>query len=514
MARLCATVLLMSLVESILAANCSIPPVYVDIHKRVVNGTDAFPYGSFIGVGNPFQNQSIWPSLRRNETSFASSEFCSNSNLTNCMGSTGGNVKYNLSTSFKEDAHYSSKDSQDIASQSVKGTDDIHLYTHWFLTDSAFQTLADDAPVEFANAGDTDPGIVGMGSSSTILERLLQLNLIAAKTYSLYIGTGMERAGGVVNGSNTFGGYDAGRFKNPVHTYKMDLANSDYLPVTVTDITIDDPSNSDFKNKSIMDNGKSFEARITTDRYPMLFPSGVTKNFAHLLSAKSSDYSDNSLRLDKPFKGTMTIHIGDFKIKLPSSIVSNATNISPVQENDDDNYDGPFYLSTAFLTQVYLMLDFESSQFHLAEAYQKNNYVIPTTFCPGTIPVPHNYNSGSAFLKQGLIGAVVGGVIGGSAILTALTMWFMFWRRNQYAKDQEKRWAAEDSAASSMFDDKKDIEMETLTPRSKQSLWGARQATPKKVFKLPFDDHEAEDDGWENTDTHYGGRGINRGDDI
>lgn len=323
----------------------------------------------------------------------------------------------------------------------------------------------------------------------------------------------MERAGGVVNGSNTFGGYDAGRFKNPVHTYKMDLANPDYLPVTVTDITIDDPGNFDTNNKSIMDKGKSFEARMTTDQYPMLFPSGVTKNFANLLSAKSSDYPDKSLRLDSPFNGTMTIHISDFKITLPPSIVSNITNISPVQENNNDDYDGPFYLSTAFLTQVYLMLDFESSQFHLAEAVQKNNYVIPTTFCPGTVPVPHNYKSGPAFLKQGLIGAVIGGVIGGSAILTALTMWFMFWRRNKYAKDQEKRWAAEDAAASSGFDDKKNIEMETLTPRSKKKFWGARQATPQKVYKLPCDDHE-EEDGWENADTHYGGRGINRGDDI
>jgi hypothetical protein len=99
MTRLCATLLFASLVESILAANCSIAPIYVDIHKRVVDGSNVEQYGSFIGVGNPFQNQSIWPSLRRNETSFASAVFCSNSNLTNCLDSTGGNVDYNASTS-------------------------------------------------------------------------------------------------------------------------------------------------------------------------------------------------------------------------------------------------------------------------------------------------------------------------------------------------------------------------------------------------------------------------------
>lgn len=102
MAKLCAAVLLVSLVQSILAANCSITPIYVDIHKRVVHGSEVEQYGSFIGVSNPFQNQSLWPSLQRNETSFASASFCSNSNLTNCLEATGGNVDYNSSTSYAE----------------------------------------------------------------------------------------------------------------------------------------------------------------------------------------------------------------------------------------------------------------------------------------------------------------------------------------------------------------------------------------------------------------------------
>jgi hypothetical protein len=336
----------------------------------------------------------------------------------------------------------------------------------------------------------------------------VQLSLIAAKTYSLYIGAGMDRAGGVINGSNVFGGYDAGRFKTPVHTYQMDLKNPDYLPVTVTDITIEDPSDPNMKNKSILDNGKPFLARITTNQYPMLLPSRVTQNFANLLSAISSDYPDKSLRLNDPFNGTMTIHMDDFKVTLPPTIISNITNITPIQENTDDNYEGPFYLSTAFLTQVYLMLDFETSQFYLAEAVQENNYVIPTVFCPNTIPVPHTYSHGSAFLRNGLIGAVIGGVIGGSAILTALTMWFIMWRRNRYDKDQEKRWAAESTVISGGFGGKKDIELETLTSSSKRRFWGARQATPQKVYKLPSDD------GWEDADTHYGGRGMRSWDDI
>lgn len=88
--RLCITCLLV-LTEVVSAFNCSIPPIYVDIHKRIVHGTDVFQYGSFIGVGTPAQNQSLWPSLRQNETSVAHVDYCENSNLQNCERSTRGN---------------------------------------------------------------------------------------------------------------------------------------------------------------------------------------------------------------------------------------------------------------------------------------------------------------------------------------------------------------------------------------------------------------------------------------
>lgn len=102
MAKLgCSVLLLASLLESVLAANCSVPPIYVDIHKRAVtHGTELEQYGSFIGVGSPFQNQSLWPSLRRNETSFAALSFCAHSNLTDCVNSDGGAVDFNASTSY------------------------------------------------------------------------------------------------------------------------------------------------------------------------------------------------------------------------------------------------------------------------------------------------------------------------------------------------------------------------------------------------------------------------------
>lgn len=82
------TVLLV--VPPAIAFNCSIPPIYVDIHKRAVHGTDVFQYGSFIGVGSPAQNQSLWPSLSQNETSVAYVDYCDHSTLLDCRDSTRG----------------------------------------------------------------------------------------------------------------------------------------------------------------------------------------------------------------------------------------------------------------------------------------------------------------------------------------------------------------------------------------------------------------------------------------
>ena len=86
------------LFDVVFAFNCTIPPIYVDIHKRLVQGTDVFQYGTFTGVGSPAQNQSLFPSLRHNETSVASVKFCDNSTLPNCRSATDGNFDVSQSS--------------------------------------------------------------------------------------------------------------------------------------------------------------------------------------------------------------------------------------------------------------------------------------------------------------------------------------------------------------------------------------------------------------------------------
>ena len=95
------------LAQSSVAFNCSIPAIYVDIHKRVTHNTDNFQYGSFIGVGTPAQNHSLWPSLSRNQTSFGAGTFCDgNSTLEDCRRSTGGFFNSRDSTTYVYTTHH------------------------------------------------------------------------------------------------------------------------------------------------------------------------------------------------------------------------------------------------------------------------------------------------------------------------------------------------------------------------------------------------------------------------
>ena len=73
---------------------CGSSPIYVDVHKRAVNGTNEFVYGSFIGIGDPRQNQSLWPSIVHNETYFTANDFCDGIDPTMCNATITGGIQF------------------------------------------------------------------------------------------------------------------------------------------------------------------------------------------------------------------------------------------------------------------------------------------------------------------------------------------------------------------------------------------------------------------------------------
>ncbi|KAF2125550.1 acid protease [Dothidotthia symphoricarpi CBS 119687] len=427
--------------QSTVAFNCSKKPIYVDIHKRAVEDSSVFQYGSFIGVGTPAQNHSLWPSLAQNHTSFASHAYCGdNSTLRNCEKSTGGFFSHEDSTSYEDLANFQSLDkSTESSLEGFFGQDTLRLYTHYFETDGASQTLVENSTIEVAEQGSIVPGRVGVGSSSTLLRDLEARDIIAGKTYSLYIGHGYERAGGVINGSNVFGGYDSGRFTGTPHQYAMNTANPNPMSVNIKDIlltTTHSNTNISLFDPSVFPAMKSrpstFEAQLTTEQFPLSLPYQITQNFiSHLSAQEDNTWGDASLKLPSPFQGTLSIVLDDgYTITLPQEVLTNASNITPIQQRDAKST-APFLLGSAFLAQIYLMADYEAHTFFLADAVQTNNAVMPVTFCPRTTPAAYQRPSRNDWLQQGLVGAVLGGVFGGIFLLAVAYCGYVAWMRRQ-----------------------------------------------------------------------------------
>ena len=333
--------------------------------------------------------------------------------------------------SFVESENFKSLDQASTDFRGFYGQETLRLYTHFFETDGASQTLVENSTIEVAEEGSITPSRVGMGSSSTLLRDLAARDMIAGKTYSLYIGQGFDRAGGSVNGSNVFGGYDSGRFTGVPHKYPMNIANVNPMNVRIKDIVITDSK--DNANVSLFDNTvftdmksrpEDFEAQITTEQFPISLPYQITQNLiARLGAEKDNRWGDNSLKLKNAFNGTLSIVLEDgFTVTLPPEVLMNASNITPIQDRDEKSTD-PFYLGTAFLGQVYLMADYETNNFFLAPAVQKNNMVMPVPFCPKSTPEAYERPNQSQWQRQGLIGAVVGIGFGWAARMLLVWIW-------------------------------------------------------------------------------------------
>ncbi|KAI9757522.1 MAG: hypothetical protein M4579_003435 [Chaenotheca gracillima] len=412
-----------------LSFNCSVTPIYVDIHTRAVHNVESFEWGSFVGFGSPSQNMSLPVSLSNNETSVAEDGFCQHSKLSQCQNSTGGFLETRLSTTWKSTPDYRSTDSDDQSSRSAFfGTDKLHVYTHFFEVDPASQTVVDDFPVKVVSAGDSNPGWLGLGLGSTLLDKLYTNGLISSRSFSFYVGTSQARAGGQINGSVTLGGYDASRFTGTVHNYSISGNSRNPFQVRVSDIIIDGvdgkPSNISLLDKNrfsnISEDAAGFDAEISSEQWPLSLPYEVTQNFKELLNAESSDAPDGSLRLKSPFNGTMSIILSDgFKVSIPAELLYNTSGLTAVADRPRQS-NASIALSSAWLSQVYLMADYEAHAFHLAQAVLEAPFISMRTTCPKIVPLPYQDPPRSGFSKFGLVGAIVGGVIGFLALCTAL----------------------------------------------------------------------------------------------
>lgn len=329
-----------------------------------------------------------------------------------------------------------SLDVQPEGDSSTFGTDVLYFFTHYLYSMPAFQNNITDLPIQLVQSGDDVPGVLGLGPKSTALQKMYDVGMIASRSFSMFLGTSFERAGGVFNGSITFGGYDSARFQGDTFQSDMDLSQPNPFHVKVTGMLLDDPTGLQRNVQLVSDGG--FDAEISTDQYDFSLPADVTSAFAEALGANSAMPLNGSLQASLPFNGTLTVTLSNgFAISLPATTVSNISGITPVSAQSS-NTSTTSILGGAWLSEVYLMADYETSTFSLAQVVQHEPWIETRTMCPGTAPTVYVKPQINAFIRKGGVGAIVGGFIGGLAISVIGIYCCVSWRLRAEEKKRRK----------------------------------------------------------------------------
>ena len=327
--------------------------------------------------------------------------------------------------------------------------DTYNLFTHYFDPSPPNLTTIPQFPLTVLSnySANASPwfgpaGLVGLGPSSVLLQRLYDMSLISSRSFGLYMGTAYQQANGAINGSLTLGGYDSGRFDGDVYNYTISSANSEgaHSPFKVTiaqmTLTTADGNTTELSNQ--------FDAYITTSQYALNLPRAVTQQFADSTGAIASNDGLDVLQLPSGFDATLTITLdGGFNVTYDAQWLRNVSNNSPISAAPISSTSANAassqvnLLGTAFLSSIYFMANFDSHppQFQLASALTDAQFVQTQTLCPDTVPTPAPTTNISSFTRAGLTGAIIGGVIGGMG----LTFVFWFTLRRCYLRRERRR---------------------------------------------------------------------------
>lgn len=293
------------------------------------------------------------------------------------------------------------------------------MYTHFFdpsppsefrIQNHSLTLLSDATEVSdiFFNSGS-----LGLGPSSTAIKQLIADGRINRNVVSMYLGTAYPRAGGTQNGSIVLGGYDSGRFVGSPHKYPFGTAAPLQVHVKQMALVTADGTSVPL----VTDAG--FDGYISTDQYAMELPQNILQSLSTAIGASPANNAENTLVANQPFNGNLTFTLEDgYNITFPSEWITNASNLTPFSASTLKNTTSqPLVFGAAFLQSLYMTIDYDASAFYLADAKVYDNYVQPASLCTNAIPLAAVTPKINPFISKGLIGAVLGGIIGGTFLI-------------------------------------------------------------------------------------------------
>ena len=354
------------------------------------------------------------------------------------------------------------------SSNSTLGTDTLHLYTHFFEENGASDTSVPglpitvlDSPPSSATINSSEPPLssifstVGLGPTSTLLQALYSQGKISSRSFGLYLGQAqlplpssenIAEVAWSVNGSLTLGGYDSARFADPVTSFPLqepsDGPTTLKVQINSLNLSIDNNQNkgpADLLPSNLTSGASSgIPAYISASSAPLVLPPAVLSNVESSISGLPST---TSLKLSLSLSSSS----GPAIYTIPFT-PADLTNLIKPSASDS----APSLLGLPFLSATYLIVSYDSATFYLAPVIPSAPYIIPQTVCPKATPTRYVPPSGHGFSKQGLVGAILGGIIAGIAITGVAICSARSWRRRRAEKQVRFRLGEEEVLGEEM----------------------------------------------------------------
>jgi len=318
---------------------------------------------------------------------------------------------------------------------------------------------------------------VGLGRNSTILNRLLSLNLIASRSFSLTWGWFGASASTQADGTFIFGGYDKSRIRGPGFTHPLRVPSRDCptgMLVTISDLTLNFPNGSSAR---LFPESRSaaIQSCIIPD-YPAFMTIPVDpyfNSFINLTGTNVTTASTGGLNIgtlvykvdsgEVPFAGDisvtlqsgLTVRLPSHQLVIPERTIQPNTGrvvingrlpnlvLNPASRPDLSK------LGQMFLSVAYLLVNHDADTFTLWEAEDptvlKEKKVVgvdgrggevSSAVCQGQPDSNNTEGSGTNITRNSSVstGVVVGSVfasLAGVGILAGGIWWFLKWRKRK-----------------------------------------------------------------------------------
>ncbi|PVH78002.1 hypothetical protein DL98DRAFT_636376 [Cadophora sp. DSE1049] len=456
---------------------CSIPPLYLPWRNITVSLDGlAVTRGIELGIGTPSQIFSLRPATTLNNTRISNVLECVSLTNITCIGAAGGVFDATKSSTYEVSIRSAWNGSQ-ADSETATGS---YVYFNDVLKFERNGSVFGFPLVNAGLEGEADNGIP-LGVDSSFLNAATSGLVAPSSAWSLWAGS---RSLSPVDGALVIGGYDSARVKPNTNFTTFPIGtwtSAQPCPLQVSVATISYTFLNGTEVKLLAEAETPINACLDTARQRFTFTPKVASLFGNVTGYNSSSGLTglNYPIANRPDGNLTVILTNGYKTVVPNeelftikrgsddlgryAIVNDSLVDSGINYNANaDPADVRAILGGMFLTQNYLVVDYEAGTFKMAPAVQgpldedrgslvpicTQKAVVNGTTTPTGTATPSSSTKGKSN-----VGAIACGVVGGLAALAllAVLVWLLMKRKKKDREEKIRRELANTHRQSSML---------------------------------------------------------------